>query len=112
MRFALAGLLLLLATGAPCEETLRPLAIYGLGAAADLAITEYAISRGAVEANPNPAMQSQSGRVAMNVAFVAGVTAIDVKLQRDGHNGWARALRIASVLARGYAVYHNVKVAR
>lgn len=92
---------------------LRPLAIYGAGAAADLATTEQALARGAAEANP--AMQGGAGqRAAIKAAQVAAVTAVDQvgceRLARPGRCRWL--LRCSWLVVHGWVAAHNARVGR
>lgn len=84
----------------------KPAAIYGLGAAADLASTELALARGARELNP--LSQQRGSRIAVKLAGAAGLTVADIYLQRTGHRGWVRGLRIGmTVLAVGITVHNS-----
>lgn len=89
---------------------LRPLAIYGAGAAADLATTEQALARGAAEANP--AMRGDAAqRAAIKAAQVAAVTAVDQagceRLARPGRCRWL--LRAGWLVVHGWVAARNVK---
>lgn len=92
---------------------LRPLAIYGAGAAADLATTEQALDLGAAEANP--VMQGGAGqRAAIKAAQVAAVTAVDQagceRLARPGRCRWL--LRCSWLVVHGWVAAHNARVSR
>ncbi len=87
-----------------------PLAIYSMSFAADFGTTAWAESKGAVEANP--LLQNKGQRYVIGAAAVAGLTLADVELQKRGHKGWARALRVVTVLTRGYAVVRAVRAVK
>ncbi len=92
---------------------LRPLVIYGAGAAADLVTTEQALARGAAEANPT--MQGGAGqRAAVKAAQVAAVTAVDQvgceRLARPGRCRWL--LRCSWLVVHGWVAAHNARVGR
>lgn len=90
---------------------LRPLAIYGAGAAADLATTEQALAGGGVEANP--AMRGPAGqRAAIKAAQVGLVTAVDQvgceRLARPGRCRWL--LRCTWLVVHGWVASRNREV--
>jgi hypothetical protein len=79
-------------------------------AAADLASTEYALNRGAVEANA--VMRGEFGkRLAIKAASVGALTWIDYELgKRDRTIQWiVRGLAFA---VNGYLVWNNVRQGR
>ena len=78
-------------------------AIYSSGAALDLASTESALRRGAVEANP--IMRGSFGkRVAVKSALVAGVVALDGKVKSKPAR-WA--IRLGWVAAHVFVARRN-----
>lgn len=78
-------------------------AIYGGGAALDLASTESALKRGGYEANP--IMQGSFGkRLAVKSALVAGVVALDGKV-KSKRARWA--IRLGWVAAHVYVARRN-----
>jgi len=81
----------------------KPLAIYGAEAGADYFSTRYAMEHGAWEANA-----ATRGRLAtVKLAEVAGLTVVDYALQKGGHRGAARWMRIgAAVVSGGVAVWN------
>lgn len=90
---------------------LRPLAVYGAGATADLATTEQALARGAQEANP--AMRGGAGqRAAIKAVQVAAVTAVDQagceRLARPGRCRWL--LRCSWLVLHGWVAARNARV--
>lgn len=85
----------------------RPVLVYGSCNAADYWSTRQVISAGGREV-VLPA-QSSGGHLAFKVAATALETWGDVKLQRSGHKGWARAARVAAVVVSGFAVVHNLR---
>jgi hypothetical protein len=91
-------------------DLVAPLTLYGLSAAGDLSVTAWAEKRGATEANP--LAKDKTARYAISAAVFAGLVALDAKLQQAGHRGMARALRILTVLVRGYVVFRNVYLVR
>lgn len=54
------------------------------------------------------AMPGRAGRLAYFTATAAGMTWADHRLQKDGHKGWARALRVGFVLVEGHAIARNI----
>lgn len=73
--------------------------------AADLATTEWGLSRGLREANP---LASDRGvRLLHHVAAPAAVWWTTERLRRSGRTKLAVSLRIALMAAYGYAAFHN-----
>jgi hypothetical protein len=101
-----------LAGTAHCAElsVVRPLAIYGSAAGADYLSTRYALAAGAREANP--LMQTPGSLAGWKAAQVAALVGIDLALQKGGHKGKAKALRIAAAVVGGGLALHNLNVAR
>lgn len=90
----------------PGPSLVTPALIYGAASFADLASSHYAFSKGAREAwlpgdiHPWKALQ------------LAVLVAADVELQRRGHKGKARLLRVVAVSVAVGLTVHNVNVAR
>jgi len=86
-----------------------PLVVYSGAAALDLASTEWALAHpGNREANPLG--QTASQRIALKAALgVALPTLVDLQLQRSGHRGWARALRVLAFVGQGAVAVHNLR---
>jgi hypothetical protein len=83
---------------------------WALGSAADFGSTQYATSRGAIEANP--LQRSLAAQIAVQSA-TAGVGCWgDVKLQAAGHRNWARGLRVAVLALKIGLAVHNVRAVR
>lgn len=76
--------------------------------AADLATTEYGLSRGAREANP--LMQNRAVRVGVGVSSCIVAAEVDHKLRKHKKSRWA--LRIVGIGLLSYAAVHNARVAR
>lgn len=113
---ATAALLLLLgatlsSAGQP-EPSLRLLAIYGAGHAMDEASTEYALHHNPNASEANALLRSAPLRVGAHLSAVVFETWATRRLQRDGHPGWARALKW-TVVAKGMAAgVINLRAAR
>lgn len=93
---------------AHCADVTRPAALYLSLAAADLGSTAYALDNGMAETNP----LMRSYALPKQVASAALLTFADVKLQKAGRPGRARALRIAVTVIRVGVVAINVRNAR
>lgn len=103
----MSALLLVLALSQPVDVA-RPALVYGGAALADYASTRHALSVGARESNP----LVRSHLAGWKAAQVAALVGVDVLLQKKGHRGKAKALRIgAAVVGAGLAL-HNVRVAQ
>lgn len=90
----------------------RPgLVLYGTVAAADLASTEWGLSRGWSEGNGLG--QRRAVRFAAKAAVVAGLVALDRSLDKPRDKGKRRFLRAAVVaIWGGAATYNAIRVAR
>jgi hypothetical protein len=95
---------------AHCEpvNVVKPAALYLSLSAADLGSTEWAIRNGASERNSFIA----SHRIAKQAAMAGAFTLADIELQRRGHKGKARALRVVYAVGRLAAVAVNVSNAQ
>lgn len=103
---SLLVLLLSLAPFAGAADVAAPLAFYAGGAAIDLATTDRALRiPGAVEVNP--AVRSAAGRYGIKAGMVAGMTVLDVHLQRRGRKRAAWVCRLAWVAAHAAVAVHN-----
>ncbi len=80
---------------------------YVLGAVGDFASTRVVISRGGQEANP--LQQGMAAQVGVQVGTAALGCWADLKLQRKGRKGLARALRIAVLALKVGLVVHNIQ---
>lgn len=90
-------------------DVLTPLSIYGAGRGADYASTRYGLARGAREGHP---ITRALGPAPALLLATAGLTGLDIALQKKGHRGWAKALRIgATAISLGVAA-RNIAVAR
>lgn len=107
-RLTVAALLLMASPVAAEPNFKASLFRQSLGAGADWASTEYAIKRGATEANP--VMRGSAGKRAALKAGQAGFVAwAEWKLEKDGHKGWAKVVRWG-VPALNFAVAaHNLR---
>ena len=88
-----------------------PPLIYGAANGLDLATTEMALRNGAQEANP----LMQGGlpeRAAMKLGATAAMTAADYGLQKSGHPGWAKAMRVGVPLILGGIAASNYSNSR
>lgn len=63
-------------------------------AASDVVITETALRRGFVEQN----IQNRGLRVGANIALTGGVLLAAHEVEKSGHKGWARAIKVAYTL--------------
>lgn len=108
---ALALIIASVAMDSHCSERVsisRPAALYlGLGAA-DYASTQYALQHGAVEGNPLMVQHM----ALKHLGLAAATTYADVQLQRRGHRGWAKGLRVGVFVLRVVSVGINVRNAR
>lgn len=88
---------------ARCEELdlVTPGAVYSLGAAADWSASRYAIRGGAVEMN----RFGPAGGVLFTSALFMGS---DLYLQKRGHRGAAKALRVFYVVGVGALVANSL----
>jgi hypothetical protein len=95
---------------AHCEpvNVVKPSALYLSLSAADLGSTEWAIRNGASEGNGFMASHRTEKQLAVSAAFIAA----DVMLQKRGHKGKARALRVVYAVGRLAAVAVNVSNAQ
>lgn len=93
---------------APKVDVFKPLAIYGLGRGLDYASTRYVIGHaryGAREAwGPTIALGGPAPAAVISTALLVGT---DVLLQKGGHHGLAKALRIGATAAALAAVGNN-----
>jgi hypothetical protein len=81
-----------------------------VGSAGDVLSTEYALAAGGNELNP--LQQSRGVRIGSNVAFPFLVNHLTEELREDGHPKLALWCRVAVVALKGYAIVHNLRVAR
>lgn len=87
---------------------MKALLIYSLGAGLDIASTQYGLQNpNAVETNKW--LQGNNLYLA-KAAQVAALTTADHLLCKRGHKGWARAIRIGSLLIQAGVAYHNIQV--
>lgn len=115
-RFGHGGLLILsallaLTLGAGSAQAGSRTESYGLwcGAkAADLASTEYALGRGAVESNP--LMKDRGVRIGAGVASCAVAAEVDHRLRKHTKSRWA--VRIIGVGLMAYATQRNARTGR
>lgn len=89
---------------------MSPCVVWVAGAAGDLASTEAALSRGAMEVNP--LQQSPAGRVAAQAAYAATGCLVDSSLRKRGKGKLAKILRISLFALKMGLVVHNLQVAR
>lgn len=111
---AVAALLLLVpvAQAGQSEPTLRLVGIYGGAAALDELSTEYALHNNPYAREGNVLLRSRPLRVGAHVGVTALETWATQKLQRDGHPGWARALKWGVVAKAVVAGVINIRAAR
>jgi hypothetical protein len=101
--------ILLLAPAAAFGDTLDALVI--TSSAADLATTEWALSRPGVR-EANPVMSEPAVRMAVKAVGTLGVLAGSRQLERHGHRGWSKALRITVIVVWSGAAINNAILAR
>ena len=92
----------------PKVDYITPAVLYGLANGADLASTEYALSKNPRVVEANPLMQGGTAqRALIKAGTTAALTAADTELQRSGHKDWAKGLRLlASGLLGGLSMYN------
>jgi len=98
----------LLGGEASCAEVdlVRPSIVYGLGRGGDYFTTKIGQHRGLREGHPVTAFVGPAPALALSTAALVG---IDAKLQKDGHRGWAKGLRIVATVASGVGVFNNTR---
>ena len=79
----------------------------GLAAGADLASTEYALRTGQFR-ELNPFLQDQGARIGVKLAAATVVIWTSKKLEKDGHKGWSKGLRIGVVMIWGGVAAWNL----
>jgi hypothetical protein len=91
---------------AHCAEVdlVRPTIVYGLGRGGDYLTTRLGQARGFREGHPVVDFVGPAPALALSTAALVG---IDAKLQKDGHRGWAKALRITATVASGVGIVGN-----
>lgn len=109
---ALTVLAVLWCAGAQASEVdvVLPLAVYGTAAGADYLSTRYALAAGAREANP--LMRTPGSLAGWKAAQVGLLLGVDVALQRGGHRGKAKALRIGAAVVGASLVAWNWRTAQ
>jgi hypothetical protein len=105
------------ATAAPSDEQVEPGRLYQAlgwaafgGSAGDVLSTEYALAAGGYELNP--LQQRRAVRIGSNAAFPFATNSLTEELRKDGHPKLALWCRVAVVALKGYAIVHNLRVAR
>ena len=93
-------------------SVVKPALVYGLAGVADVLSTQYVLSRGGVERNPLWRNSSMGQLTAYKLGMVAAQTAAVVYLQKKGHKGWARGMRIGSAVLFGAVTVHNIRQGR
>ena len=91
--FLAAGLVLILADTAHCDELGRDVAVLSLAAAADLASTRYGLAHCPECREGNPIMSEPAVAIAVKAAAVAGTAYACDRLRKDGHRRAAKVLR-------------------
>lgn len=89
-----ASILFLLASPARADRKTEEILMV-VGAGADLISTEVALSRGLEEWHPLG--QKRWQRIAIKSVSVVSVTYLARKLEKHGHDRWARVLRYAHI---------------
>ncbi len=102
-----AGLFLAASTAQAGERTNR-YAAWCSFKAADLASTEYALSRGGYESNP--LMQNRGVRYGAGIGSCVLAAEMDHKLRKHTKSRWA--VRVIGMGLMAYAVQRNLKVGR
>ena len=88
------------------RELNRSLELYVAAAMADFGTTQFALSRGAREANPLIPHRVLVGPA--KAAAVLGVLKAEESLRRHGHDGWARVVRWGFVTINVGAALWNI----
>lgn len=107
-----AGLILILLSvleTRACGDTLDAFVV--TSAAADLATTEWALAMPGTRES-NPMMQERPARFALKAVGTALVLGGSRHLERRGHRGWSKGLRIAVIALWGGAAVSNAIRAR
>jgi hypothetical protein len=81
-----------------------PLALYGVGGAADVWSTRW------VPAGYHLVDRSPFGPVAGPVVTSAAFASADCLLQASDHRGWAKVLRLGYLVGVGRVVWHNRRI--
>jgi hypothetical protein len=105
-----AGLVLIVANTARCDEQGRDVLVLSLAASADLASTRYGLSRGLREGNP--VMSEPAVAIAAKAAGIAATAWGCDRLRRGGHPRGAKWLRWGVVAVWGGMAAHNLHAAR
>lgn len=92
----------------------QPAVVYGAAVGADTASTLYTWDRyerfghqGPVDANP--LLHSRRALVGWQAFRYGALVGTDVWLQKKGHRGAARFLRVGTVALSGYLTYRNIR---
>ena len=104
-----AGLMLTLLAADACPDTLDVMVI--TSAAADLGTTEWALGRPGLR-EANPLLQGPPERALAKAAGTILIVGAGRVLERHGHRGWSRAIRIAAVMVWGGCAANNAARAR
>lgn len=95
----LAVVLLLCSAGPAYADVFDAAAI--AGAAGDIVTTELALKRGFVEQN----IQQRGPRIGANVLLTGVCLVSGRELERQGHRGWAKAVKLVpAVVLGGFAI--------
>jgi hypothetical protein len=78
------------------------------GAAADVVTTETALRRGFVEQN----IGNRGARVGANIALTGACLLAAHEVQRQGHRGWAKALKLTPAVLFGGMAIKNLSTMR
>lgn len=106
-RFVLLGFILLSGASAFSDQKLEE-TLLAVSAASDIVSTELGLRRGAAEANPLGREAWQ--RIAIKAGATGGIIAIGRYLDRRGHPGSARLLRLSTISLWFSATGFNVAV--
>jgi hypothetical protein len=80
--------------------------VMAVGAAtSDVVTTEAALRRGFVESN----LQNRGVRVGANVLLTGATLLAAREVKKAGHPGWAKAIKVATILGWGYIAARNVR---
>jgi len=110
--FLAAGLVLILANTARCDERARDVAVLGLAAAADLASTRYGLQACPSCREGNPLMGQPAGSLAIKAVGIAATAWGCDRLRRAGHPRGAKWLRWGVAGLWGGAAGWNMHTAR
>lgn len=89
------------------DQFAKSAALLGGGVAWDLYWTAFALDRNKNSREANPLGFNSEARTALKIGMASGVAYFDYRLRRDGHHGWANALRYIGLAVQFGAGVNN-----